>query len=154
MQFRGVHICSVTSAWYNGFSLVGLVKCGFDNIQAALQRTELGWYRSRAYCAGFQGGEWELQPSVASPQWFAFGENNQIVGLGVFCGCVVVVWFSLLLGCFFPSVFVNFKLGNILNKYYLIKNEFWSSVLVQFPRKPKQMFLSLDCHSFANLIQT
>lgn len=52
-------------------------------------------------------------------------------GLGGFCGFVIVVWLILLLGwVFFSSVFVNFKLGNILNKYYLIKNEFWSSVLV------------------------
>lgn len=52
------------------------------------------------------------------------------MGLGFFSGFVVVVLFSLLLGCFFSSVFVNSKLGNILNNYYLIKNEFWSSVLV------------------------
>lgn len=53
-----------------------------------------------------------------------------MMGLGYFCGFVVVVWFSLLLGCFLFSDFVNFKLGNILKRYYLIKNEFWSSVLV------------------------
>lgn len=75
-------------------------------------------------------------------------------GVGVFfwfCCCGLVFF---VVGLFFFSVFLNFKLGNILNKYYLIKNEFWSSVLVKFPRKPKQMFLSLHCHSFANLIQT
>lgn len=52
------------------------MKCGFDNIQAALQRREMGWCCSRASFAGFQGGEWELQPSVGSAQWFAFRENN------------------------------------------------------------------------------
>lgn len=44
-----------------------------------------------------------------------------------FCCCGFVFF---VVGLFFSSVFVNFKLGNILNNYYLIKNEFWSSVLV------------------------
>lgn len=73
-------------------------------------------------------GRWELQCSVGSSSVVCLWGRQWAWG-GV-CSFVVVVWFSLLLGCFLFSVFVNFKLGNILNKYYLIKNEFWNSVLV------------------------
>lgn len=118
----------------------------------------MGWYCSSTCCTAVLAcseGRWEPEHSVGSVQWLAFGENNQMYVFSV----VLLVWFGFLclwvgfflLFCFFK---MNFKLDNVLNKYTLSRNDFWSSVWVWFPRKPKYMFLSLHCHSYANLIQT